>query len=356
MKMRPEFTRKEITMPSIEQALDNYLATLTIEGKSPEYTAWLRKRLKDFIAFKQSDGTSVKVSQITLEDGRAFIKYLMERKTLYPKHKHRDEADGGLAMTTIHGYVRAMRSFFAWLHRDGHTEENIFIAIKPPHLPKVLIQPLTESEIRNVLLAIPRDTLEGIRNYAITLIFLDSGIRLSELIGLKLSDVNFGKGEFKVFGKGSKERLVPLGEAARRALIRYIEQARPDPVKPNDEQVFLTVAGYKISKDSIEKIFQRLAKRTNIPRLHPHLLRHTFAVRYLINGGDVFSLQKILGHESLEMTRHYVELANTDVKKKHQQFSPMDNLGLDMQRRGRPKSRASVTNLPNSNFPKISKM
>jgi len=144
-------------------------------------------------------------------------------------------------------------------------------------------------------------------------------------------------------GKVQKNVLVPLGEAARRALIRYIEQARPDPVKPNDEQVFLTVAGYKISKDSIEKIFQRLAKRTNIPRLHPHLLRHTFAVRYLINGGDVFSLQKILGHESLEMTRHYVELANTDVKKKHQQFSPMDNLGLDMQRRGgRNQERVSL--------------
>ena len=114
MKMRPEFTRKEITMPSIEQALDNYLATLTIEGKSPEYTAWLRKRLKDFIAFRQSDGTSVKVSQVTLEDGRAFIKYLMERKTRYSAHVLRKEIEGGLA-TSGRGQWRAGNDNHPWL-------------------------------------------------------------------------------------------------------------------------------------------------------------------------------------------------------------------------------------------------
>jgi site-specific recombinase XerD len=120
-------------------------------------------------------------------------------------------------------------------------------------------------------------------------------------------------------------------------LIRYLEQARPEPVNPAEERVFLTAAGLPISKDSVEKIIQRLAKRTGITRLHPHLFRHTFAIRYLVNGGDVFTLQKILGHASLDMTRKYVTLANADVKEKHILYSPVDHLGLAEYRRGRPR-------------------
>lgn len=101
--------------------------------------------------------------------------------------------------------------------------------------------------------------------------------------------------------------------------------------------MFLNMAGDPITQDAVAKFMQRLARRTNLPRLHPHLLRHTFAVRYLMNGGDVFTLQKILGHTSLEMTRKYVTLASGDVKEKHRQSSPVDNLGLIERKRGRPR-------------------
>ena len=328
-------------MPTIDQAVANYLTALTLEGKSAEYTLWLQSRLKVFAKFFVENQGHARIDSLTIEDGRAFVKSLMERKVRYTNHKLRNEIEGGLAPLTIHGYVRALRSFSTWLCEEGHTDENIFDGIKPPKVPQTLIDPLTEDEIRKLLLAVQRDTAEGQRNYAMILMFLDAGVRLSELINLKMEDVNFGVGQFKVFGKGAKERLVPLGQTAKRALIRYLEQARPEPVNPAESRVFLTVSGLPISKDSVAKIIQRLARRTGITRLHAHLFRHTFAVRYLINGGDVFTLQKILGHASLDMTRKYVTLANTDVKEKHILYSPVDHLGLAEYRRGRPRRKTA---------------
>jgi integrase/recombinase XerC/integrase/recombinase XerD len=337
MKKTSPVQRRNITMPTLQQAVSNYLTALSLEGKSSEYTDWLYSRLKVFTKFCLDNQGQAKINSLTIETGRAFIKHLMERKVRYTDHKLRHEVEGGLAPTTVHGYVRALRSFSTWVYEEGHTDENGFDGIRPPKVPQTLINPLTEDEIRKLLLAVQRDTVEGQRNYAIILMFLDTGVRLSELINLKLEDVNFGVGQFKVFGKGAKERLVPLGQTAKRALIRYLEQARPEPVNPAEERVFLTAAGLPISKDSVEKIIQRLAKRTGITRLHPHLFRHTFAIRYLVNGGDVFTLQKILGHASLDMTRKYVTLANADVKEKHILYSPVDHLGLAEYRRGRPR-------------------
>ncbi len=330
--------RKENMKLELPQAIDYFVTAMTLEGKSPYTVLWHRKKLPGFAKFLQDSGRSLKVGDLTVEDARAFIKYLMERTTRYTDHVMRHEQDGGLAPSTIHGYARSLRTFASWLQREGYTDENIFEGLKPPKLPQILIQPLTEDEIRKLLLLIPQNTAEGVRNYAIVLTFLDTGIRLSELLNLKIGDIDFSLGQFKVFGKGAKERLVPMGYATRRAILRYRDTARPQPVNPNETRLFLSVAGTPISQESVEKLVQRLRRRADIPRLHPHLFRHSFAVRYLINGGDVFTLQKILGHTTLEMTRRYVTLASGDVKEKHRLYSPIDNLGLAERQRGRPKA------------------
>jgi site-specific recombinase XerD len=206
-------------------------------------------------------------------------------------------------------------------------------------VPKVLIEPLNEDELRKITLCIPQHTADGARNFAIVLTFVDTGVRLAELVNLKLEDIDFGVGRFTVFGKGGEERSVPIGITAKRAMVRYIEHFRPEPVNPRQGQLFLTGAGNPLSRNSVSRLVGRLAKRADVPRLHPHLFRHTFAVRYLVNGGDVFTLQKILGHESLEMTRRYVKLASVDVVERHRICSPVDNLGIAYQKQGRPKRR-----------------
>jgi site-specific recombinase XerD len=210
--------------------------------------------------------------------------------------------------------------------------------LKLPKIPMTFPKPLSEEEIQRVLKAALDDTYESLRNFSILMLFLDTGIRLNELTNLRLSSIDFAVGEMTIFGKGSKERKVPIGLQAKKALLDYLRKGRPDLANPQDEDcAFLTADGFPITHTAIEKMFQRIKTLAGVPELHPHTCRHTFSVRYLVHGGDAFSLQRILGHTSLEMTRKYVNLASGDIKEKHRKFSPMDNLGFRAKRRGRPK-------------------
>ena len=330
---------KDLIMISVEKAVDQYLATIVTEGKSPRYVEWLKSRLNLFKAYLLETGRgSYKLQDLTVEDGREYLRYLMDRQKLYTNHPLHKERDGKLTIYYIHGLGRALRSFSTWAHEEGYIDENVMRRLKLPKLPTTYPQPLSSEEIEKALSACLDDTSEKLRNFSIMMMFLDTGIRLDELTGLKLTRIDLTVGEMTVFGKGSKERKVPIGLQAKKALIEYLSKERPNPKNPQDEdRVYLNVDGYPMTHGAVEKVFQRIKKKAGIPKLHPHICRHTFSVRYLANGGDAFSLQKILGHTSLDMTRKYVNLASGDVKEKHRRFSPMDNMGFRVKGRGRPK-------------------
>jgi integrase/recombinase XerC/integrase/recombinase XerD len=160
------------------------------------------------------------------------------------------------------------------------------------------------------------------------MLLLDTGLRIGELVNLKMDDVHMDEGYLKVMGKGKKERIVPIGNSAQRALQRYLFRFRPKPINPVVNNVFLSVNSQPLTENSLKLVFARLSRRSGVHRLHAHLCRHTFATRFLINGGDVFTLQQILGHSTLEMVRHYVNLASSHVTIQHQKFSPLDRLNL----------------------------
>lgn len=337
-----EVLRENRMQITLAQAVQNYLTVIKLEGKSPATIRWHRRKLKALLEFLQEGAEwELTVQEFNLDAARSFIQMLMDRKTRYPNHPKREQKKGGLSPSTINGFARSLKAFSTWLHEDGYTETNILARMKAPKVPKILIEPLNEDELRKILLCIPQHTPEGARNFAVVLTFLDTGIRLGELVTLKLEDVDFGLGQFKVFGKGAEERSVPIGTTAKRAVIRYLEHYRPESVNPQSEVLFLNTAGRPLTRNGVSQMLRRIAKKVDIPRLRPHLLRHTFAVRYLINGGDVFTLQKILGHKSLEMTRRYVKLASVDVMDRHRMCSPVDNLGIGHRKLGRPKRRRS---------------
>jgi integrase/recombinase XerD len=331
--------KRDLMMITLQKATDFYLATLETEGKSPRYIDWLKTRLKYFNRYIQEQyGNDYKLQDLTVEDGRDYLRSLMARNKRYQDHPMHNEETGKLKVQYIHGLGRAVRSFSTWAYEEGYLDENVMHRLKLPHLPNTLPEPLSEEEIERVLKACLDDALERLRNFAMLMLFLDTGIRLDELVNLKLSKIDFAVGEMAVFGKGRKERKVPVGTQAKKALMDYVTLQRPDPVNPQDEdQVFLNADGYPMTREAVEKVFQRVKKAAGVAKFHPHACRHTFSVRYLMNGGDAFSLQKILGHTTLEMTRRYVNLASGDVKEMHRRFSPMDNLGFRAKARGRPK-------------------
>jgi len=153
---------------------------------------------------------------------------------------------------------------------------------------------------------------------------------VSELCNLKRDNLWLDEGMLKVVGKGNKERLIPIGKQVQRLLWRYINRYRPEPAMASYDFLFLTRKGKPLTKDRVEKIMTCYGRKAELKgvRCSPHTLRHTAAMKFLRNGGDVFSLQRMLGHVSLEMTRRYCELADIDVKRAHMTASPVDNLAL----------------------------
>ena len=156
---------------------------------------------------------------------------------------------------------------------------------------------------------------------------LDTGIRLNELLEMRLPNLDVELGRAKVLGKGAKERYVYFGKTTKRALWRYISLSRAEP-KSGKDNVFLSEDGWPITTRYLAHILNKVAKAGGVLKVHPHRFRRTAAIQFLRNGGSIFALQKLLGHETLEMVRHYVDLASDDVSTAHQQASPVDGWRL----------------------------
>jgi site-specific recombinase XerD len=148
-------------------------------------------------------------------------------------------------------------------------------------------------------------------------------MRIGELERISFEDIDFRQHRIKITGKGDKERFVPFGVTTSKAILAWYNLWREDD---GDERLF------QMCQHSIAESMKRLGRKVGVERLHPHLWRHTYAVRWLRNGGDVISLQKVLGHSDLEVTKVYIHLAQVDIEDKHRQVSPVDRLGLGKRR------------------------
>jgi site-specific recombinase XerD len=227
---------------------------------------------------------------------------------------------------SIHDYYAAVKRFFNWLVEEGIILKSPMSNIKPPRMPRLSPKPFSRRDIDNLLLLCSGNTFLEIRNRAMILLFLDTGLRLSELAGIQVVDIDFDRELIKVMGKGAKERRVRIGRTAQKALLRYLLM-RTDTYPclwVSEERRPLTCAGIQVT---IKKLCLR-AKITDA-KPGPHTFRHTAAINYLRNGGSEFTLQLMLGHSTLSMTRKYVStLGEEDLIKAHRLASPVDNLGI----------------------------
>ena len=312
---------------SLSTLLETYQIQAVTEGKSPNTIRIYTTALTILQRFLERKGNHTVVTEIGPTEIREFIHYLQNTKA-FMEHPYTGPQQKGLTGHTVNCYLRATRAFWGWLEAEEFIETNPFDRIKIPKPPKKVIMPFDEDQIRALLSSIDAKSLTGFRDWTIILTLLDTGIRVTELTELKLDDVNLVQRCLKIHGKGNKERIVPVGVSVQRALAKYINKYRPNPVYPLSDNLFLNRDGMPLTPNRIQSIIERYALKAKITgvRASPHTFRHTFAISYLRNGGDVFTLQRILGHETLDMVRNYVTLSQSDLQEAHLRCSPVDKL------------------------------
>ena len=314
---------------------ESYALCLSTEGKSTKTIKWYAANLKRFAQFLIDNHFPDSVDEIGKEEARRFISHLQTEVTRWESSSSIHD-DKGLSAYSVQGYARTIKAFWSWLMDEGYITHNPMTSLKLPKTPRKVISTFSQEQIQKILGAIDRKSSHGFRNYTMILLLLDSGIRLSELIGLQMDDIDFLQSFILVRGKGNKERVVPFGSQVRRILRRYIMHFRPEPDSPRTSEVFLTEDGLPLKPRAVQSMLLRLSKKAKMSgvRCNPHRFRHSFATQYLVQGGDIFSLQKILGHSSLEVVKIYVNLITSDILHQHRKFSPVDNAILPGNRKG----------------------
>jgi integrase/recombinase XerD len=313
--------------------LDTYQIQAKTEGKSPHTIRIYTTAITVLERFLERKGYPLDVTRIGPEEIREFINYLQNTRA-FMEHPFTGPQKKGLTGHTVNCYLRALRAFWSWLEAEEFIDINPFNKIIIPKPPKKIMTPFSEEQIRTLLSVIDTKPATGFRDWTIILTLLDAGIRVTELTELKLENVNLMQRCLKINGKGNKERIVPVGISVQRALAKYINKYRPNPIYPLSDNLFLNRDGMPLTPNRIQSIIERYALKAKIQgvRASPHTFRHTFAISYLRNGGDVFTLQRILGHETLDMVRNYVNLTQYDLQEAHLRCSPVDNLKIKVKK------------------------
>lgn len=241
---------------------------------------------------------------------RDYISWLMEQ---------------GVVKPSIARKLSAIRSFYRYLVREEILPTNPLEKASSPKLDKRLPSFLTVEETVRLLEAPDLSSPAGQRDRALLELLYASGLRVSELVNLDLEQVNLATNEIRVWGKGSKERVVLIGEPAAKALSTYFSQGRPELLaKKRNSAVFLNYKGERLPARRIQKILEKYASLANIDkRVHPHLLRHTFATHLLDGGADLRVVQELLGHAQLSSTQVYTHVSQSQARKIYLSAHPM---------------------------------
>ena len=234
------------------------------------------------------------------------------------------EKDRGLSASSISRGLACLKSFFKFLVNENKVKEDVTGIIESPKLWKKLPDALSLGEVELLLKGPNVREIAGRRDKAALELMYATGMRVSEIINLKMDDVNMGVGFVKCFGKGGKERIVPFGRLAKESISQYLDKSRPELLRKKVSNfLFLTRLGRPMSRQSFWKIIKKYAKAENIKKnITPHTLRHSFATHVLERGADLRILQEMLGHADISTTQIYTHVNKERLKSIHQKFHP----------------------------------
>jgi integrase/recombinase XerD len=322
---------------SLAKAITGFLQYKAAEGLSPNTLQSYQRDLKLWLEYA-GDIPLQKITTALIQE------YFVWLRTDYkPRRITRNRE--ALASKTIHNFYISLCAFFTWAQRELELP-NPIKAIPAPKFEQAPIEPFTKEEVEALLKACEQCNeakttdrrkyimrrATGRRDQAIIMTLLDTGLRASELSALKVGDVDLKTGKVLVKhgrlggAKGGKGRTVFLGKAARRVVWRYLAE-REDGEEP-EAPLFLVKYDRPMNKNALRLLIVHLGEKAGVKKCHPHRFRHTFALTYLRAGGDVFTLQALLGHSTLDMVQHYARLAEIDIAQAHKRASPADNWRL----------------------------
>jgi integrase/recombinase XerC len=294
----------------LEQHIEAFLESLRNRAVSEHTLSGYESDIREFQSFLESRKTVFdSIDDFTI---REFLTHLYERK---------------LQKTSIARKLACLRTFFKFLVRDGRLKTNPAELISAPRLPKKLPSYLTEPEAATVVEMPQGDSLKELRDRAILEVLYASGLRVRELVGLNDENVDLVQQLVRVFGKGRKQRIVPFGELAARALAAYLaERDRLGLAQPDDDghtPVFVSVRGHRLNARDVQRLVERV--RMLLPsgrRLTAHTLRHTFATHLLERGADLRAIQELLGHSSLATTEKYTHVTLEHLRAEYDKAHP----------------------------------
>jgi len=317
---------------SLKSLVKAFVLTQRTDGKSQRTVEYYEGNLGRFLWYAEKEGWPNDARLITEWHIREFLGYITSETQRWRLNGNGSESSRRQAShSTLHHYYAVLKTFFNWCVKEGFLAESPLAKVKVASPKPRVIQPYTSQEVAKMLALCDQDYQQnakflGSRNRAIVLMFLDTGLRVSEIAGIKLDDLDAERGWIKVKGKGATERVVRIGVAAQKALWRYLVH-RPSNGKA---ELWLTEEGTPLQSDGIQIMIRRLKERAGVTsRGNCHRFRHTFALIFLRADRNPFNLQYLLGHSDLRMVRHYTAtLGMEDALEAHKKASPADLLGL----------------------------
>lgn len=283
----------------------DYLSYLLIDKKYSNNTIIsYQKDLEKFSFFLKNK----EVNDVSNEDISLYLKYLYKN---------------GINERSIARNISSLRGFYKYLMIEKVVSKNPLLLTELPKLSKKLPDVLSEKDIDKIL-SMKLNDHYSYRNKAMIELMYSSGLRVSELINIKMSDIDINNAILRTMTKGSKERIIPLGDYAISFIELYIKEYRGSFLKRNDsEYLFLNSRGSKMTRQAFFKTLKKIAKETNVKKdFSPHTLRHSFASHMLLYGADLRSIQELLGHSDISTTQIYTHISNEKLKNNYDMFHP----------------------------------
>jgi integrase/recombinase XerD len=295
----------------------------------------LKDQLKDFIHYLLVERGLSNNTIVSYErDLKSYHKHLVEKQQIESFNKvtrlHIIQflkflKEAGKSSKTIARHTASIRSFHQFLLREKQADQDPSVLIESPQLERNLPKIMSLQEVEKLLETPKLTTPFGYRDKAMLELLYATGIRVSEMIDLNLTDVHLTMGFIRCYGKGNKERIVPIGRTATEVITNYIEKGRPKLVnaKQPTEALFVNHHGNRISRQGFWKNLKKIAIEANVNKeLTPHTLRHSFATHLLENGADLRAVQEMLGHADISTTQIYTHVTKTRLKDVYNQFHP----------------------------------